>query len=43
MVAENAVFAHHGVGVGKEVAAGLYAGIENDVGQQRGTGAQPDP
>ncbi len=42
MVAEDAVLADHGVGVREEMAAGLDAGIEHDVGQDRGVRAEAD-
>jgi hypothetical protein len=42
MIAEDAVFADHGVGVGEEVAASLNAGIEDDVGKKRGVGTKTD-
>ena len=36
MVAEGAVLAHHGVGVGKKMAACLNTGVKDDVRQQGG-------
>ena len=42
VVAQNAVLPHHGVSMGKEMAARLDARIEHHVGQQRGMSAQLD-
>ena len=42
VVAEDAVFADDGVGVGEEVAADLNAGIKHDVGQDGGVRADAD-
>ena len=42
VVAQNAVLAHHGVGVGKEMVAHLNSGIEHHVGQQRGVRTNAD-
>ncbi len=43
VVAEDAALADDRVGVGKEVAAGLHAGVEHYVGQKRGVGPSFTP
>ncbi len=40
MVAQDAILAHNSVGVSKEMAAGLNAGIEDDMGQKGGVGSE---